>query len=161
MKFGRIYTIGSELSDLGGILYRMMTGKRIEVDLCQCGCFHVDFEPPGCRYSCSFEDVDLDRVLLDSKYSDGLLEAVIHLIRLNRDNSARAQTCFELAWRLYREWKQTRDGQAHKDHYDDLVARKKAERARKLDEMKQDLGVEETADLEQAVKKVESLIVWE
>ncbi len=114
----------------------MMEGNRLEVDVCRgCGCFHVDAEPPGCECLCPFDDVHMDRSFLKTKYSDGLREVVIGLIRLNRDNSARAYMCYEEAWELYRKWKDmTTEGQAHFDHYDDLVARKMAEKRRKLDE---------------------------
>lgn len=157
-----MYTIGSELADLGAILYRMMTCKTIEVDLCQCGCFHINPALPGCQCSCSLGDVYLDNVQLGSKYSDGLREVVIGLIRLNRENSARAYTCFEKAWPLYRRWRQTAAGGSHFDHYDDLVARKRAERSHKLElEGKRELGVEEVARWEQAGTKMdENLLVW-
>jgi hypothetical protein len=100
----------------------MMTGKEIDVDLCHCGCFHIDPNPPGCQCQCPVKDVRLDNVLLGSKYSDSLCDVVIGLIRLNRENSARALISFERAWPLYMAWRRTAEGQAHFDHYDDLMA---------------------------------------
>lgn len=162
MQYGRIYTTGSELADLGAILYRMMEGKRLEVDICRCGCFHVDAEPPGCKCSCPFKDVQLDSSLLGTKYSDSLRELVVDLIRMNRENSARAFTCYDQAWGHYWKWKdETAEGQAHFDHYDDLVARKQAEKSRKLDEWKRKLGDEKLAEKEfAAMEEDEELIEW-
>ncbi|OIW25240.1 hypothetical protein CONLIGDRAFT_685099 [Coniochaeta ligniaria NRRL 30616] len=164
LEHGRLYTIGSELADLGAILYRMMDGNRLDIEACRrCGCFHIDPEPPGCICECSVKDVYLDQSLKETKYSDGLREVVIDLIRLNRENSARAYTCYEKAWGLYRKWKDlTAEGQAHFDHYDDLVARKLAEKRRKLDERKRELGDEKLAEQELAAKKKdEDLLAWE
>jgi hypothetical protein len=89
---------------------------------------------------------------------------VIGMIKLNRDNSARAYTCYEQAWGLYRKWKEeTAEGQAHFDHYDDLVTRKMEKRKRrKLDERKRELGDEKLAEMEFAANdKDEELLAWE
>jgi hypothetical protein len=126
----------------------MMTGKRIEVDLCTCGCVQVDTERPGRLCSCSFREVEKGKFLTDSKYTDGLREAVIDLIRLKGDNSARAYDCFESGWAAYRRWKLSFDGQAYSDHYDDLVARKMAKRLRKLNERKGEMAVDASAEWE-------------
>lgn len=138
----------------------MMTGKEIDVDLCHCGCFHIDPNPPGCQCQCPVKDVRLDNVQLGSKYSDSLCDVVIGLIRLNRENSARALISFERVWPLYMAWRRTAEGQAHLDHYDDLMARKTAEKSRKLEERKRELGIEGIWE-QAATKEDEHLLIWQ
>lgn len=141
----------------------MMKGETLEVDVCECGCFHVDAKPPGCQCDCPIKDVHLDRSLLETKYSGGLRQVVAGLIRSNRDSSARAYTCYEEAWELYRKWKEeTIDGRAHLDHYDDLIARKKAEKRRNFEVRTRELGDGKLAAQELAAReKDEDLLVWE
>ncbi|KAB5566852.1 hypothetical protein GE09DRAFT_1187284 [Coniochaeta sp. 2T2.1] len=141
-KYGQVYLVGSELAELAGILYRMMTGQWIQVDLCKCGCFHID-SPTPCRCFCPFKDMHTHQDWLKTKYSDGLRDVVLVMLRENRENSAQACTWYVRAMGLYKEWKASPDGRGHVDHYDDFKARKMVELNREEEEMKGRMGVEE------------------
>ncbi|KAB5542968.1 hypothetical protein GE09DRAFT_1191626 [Coniochaeta sp. 2T2.1] len=141
-KYGRVYLVGSEIAELAGILYRMMTGEWIQVDLCKCGCFHIDPSTP-CRCFCPFKDVHTHPDRLKTKYSDGLRDVVLVMLRQNRENSAQAYTWYVRAMGLYQEWKASPDGRGHVDHYDDLKTRKMAELKREEEEIKCRMGEDE------------------
>jgi hypothetical protein len=100
-----------------------------------------------------------------SKYSVGLRDVVVGLVHSNWQNHARAVTWYGVAFERYLTWKkETADGMAHADHFDDMAARRLAQRrneSRKLAELKQVLGDWKPAE-QQLAKDVtdERPLVW-
>ncbi|KAK3381652.1 hypothetical protein B0H63DRAFT_450966 [Podospora didyma] len=140
----RPYTEGSELFDLGKILYQMMTGKELpegDYEECLvCGRRHIvgdgieQLPPPSpgdkrlTTEECLGLTVNIDEVfapLLEARaYSFGLCTLVHNLLNQKRKFELRASQVLDRSWDHFGEWvEQYPDGNIFVDVYDDAHRR--------------------------------------
>lgn len=110
-----------------------MKGEKYPRDeQCQwpgCDCFHVEMEPgAACPHNCVYKDFRFADEFQEGKhkYSQQLVEVVRDLLNTKRETYMPTKDWYQEAWKAHEQWKKgTVEGQAHVDHYDDLLERKR------------------------------------
>ncbi|KAK0617076.1 hypothetical protein B0T14DRAFT_568623 [Immersiella caudata] len=157
----RPLTPGSEIFDLGAVLYHMVTGRPLPgiggnkgQECVLCGNNHIitdadrtdaDKQEPGGPVC--YPDVNLDHVFdYLTIYSDKLRKTIRQMLLVKWDETARASSFLKEAYEHgYLEWRScSADGQLHKDVYDDIFHRKRnvARKEEEDAEVAEELGIE-------------------
>ncbi|KAK4454156.1 hypothetical protein QBC34DRAFT_394414 [Podospora aff. communis PSN243] len=152
----RPFTPGSDVFDLGSILFNMVTGRplpgvagRQGQECLICGNNHIttnnDHEYVPGPVNC-FPDVNLDTVFLPlAGYTDKLKSVIKEMLLSKWDEGARASMFLGAAFNGYKEWRiKTFAGRLHKDVYDDMWHRKRnvALKEKEDEEAAKEWGVE-------------------
>ncbi|KAK1759721.1 hypothetical protein QBC47DRAFT_114832 [Echria macrotheca] len=146
----RPFSRGTEIFDLGAVLFEMMTGFPIPgvagtvfnakgQECRRCGCNHMTWDDrmmaegqpwqpcPHSAAECGYRDVNIDEALRRvTDYSPKLCELVAKMLRLKRTEDVLASEVLDAAWGWFTVWAETTpDGVLFRDVFDDLYARVK------------------------------------
>lgn len=159
---------GSDLFDLGTILFHMTTGHPIPgvagmystkgQECSLCGCNHLthngDKHYVPCPHRC-YQDINSDTVM--DKFTDytmGLQHLVSDLLLLRWDDEVTASEMLDQAWKSFESWaRKTPDGSLYRDIYDDIWWRMGNEQTKSWEDAAaamatgQDFGADEVMEL--------------
>lgn len=136
----RPFTRGSDMFDLGTILFQLMKGDPIPgkagilsgrgQECLRCNCNHLtcndDEEHKPCPHAC-WSDVNIDKALEPlADYSNHLKVLVGQMLKMKWDPVWRTSDHMDNAWVGFEEWaKSNGDGLLYRDLYDDMLWRRK------------------------------------
>ncbi|KAK0641063.1 hypothetical protein B0T16DRAFT_461172 [Cercophora newfieldiana] len=177
-KCVRPFSRGSDLFDLGAVLYQMMTKLKLPgreggvgpegssgdvgQECFDCGCNHLTmksdegYEP--CPHGCSFLDVDVDTVFEPlTDYTEELKRMVVWMLKSKWDENARASTMMIAAWSGFESWAAgTPEGRLYRDLFDDIWWRMRNKKIRELEDeiVAAEVGLDLAQEREDAAKEM-------